>query len=100
MPVPSVAERGYANPGLLADTEWLATHLDDESLRIIDTRSAELYEAGHIPGAISLATAGGIPRSENNDMGTAEQFEALASKLGVANDSPVASTTHPVRRWA
>lgn len=34
-------------------TDWLADHLTD-GLVIIDIRSEELYEAGHIPGAISV----------------------------------------------
>jgi thiosulfate/3-mercaptopyruvate sulfurtransferase len=89
MPVAPVAERGYANPNLLSDTDWLAAHLDDANLRIIDTRSAELYEAGHIPGAISLVAHGGIPRSPANDMGTPEQFADLAGRMGIANDSTV-----------
>ena len=89
MPVPSVAERGYANPNLLADTDWLAEHLKDPNLRLIDTRSGDLYSAGHIPGAISLNAFGGIPRAGNNDMGTAAQFEQLAGTMGIANDSTV-----------
>lgn len=89
MPVPPVAERGYANPQLLADTDWLAEHLKDANLRLIDTRSADLYSAGHIPGAISLTAFGGIPRAGNNDMGTPEQFEQLAGTMGIAADSTV-----------
>src|SRR5215218_1475557 len=84
-----VSERGYANPGLLAETAWLEEHINDPSLRIIDTRSAQLYEAGHIPGAVSLAQHGGIPRAENGDMGTAEAFSQLAESLGVSADSTV-----------
>lgn len=48
------------------EVEWLARHLDDPRVRIVDTRSKphgaavvapegrELYAAGHIPGAIHL----------------------------------------------
>jgi thiosulfate/3-mercaptopyruvate sulfurtransferase len=48
------------------DVAWLATHLDDPRIRIVDTRSKphgaavvapegrELYAAGHIPGAVHL----------------------------------------------
>jgi thiosulfate/3-mercaptopyruvate sulfurtransferase len=45
----------YGNPQLLVETRWLAMHLDDRDLRIIDMRnSPEEYAAGHIPGAIHL----------------------------------------------
>jgi thiosulfate/3-mercaptopyruvate sulfurtransferase len=89
MPASPVSERGYANPGLLAETGWLEEHLNDPSVRIIDTRSAQLYEAGHIPGAVNLAQHGGIPRADNGDMGTAEAFAQLAGALGVSADSTV-----------
>jgi thiosulfate/3-mercaptopyruvate sulfurtransferase len=84
-----VAERGYANPGLLAETDWLAEHLNDPALRLIDTRSAELYAAGHIPGAVNLAAVGSIPRDSNGDMGTPEAFSELAQSLGINADSTV-----------
>ncbi len=47
---------GYGNPQFLVDTNWLALHLNDRDLRIIDMRnSPEEYAAGHIPGAVHLA---------------------------------------------
>src|SRR4249919_909986 len=84
-----ISQRGYANPELLAETGWLAEHLNDPNLRLIDTRSAEQYDAGHIPGAVSLAKIGRIPRAENGDMGTPEAFSALAAALGVTAESTV-----------
>jgi thiosulfate/3-mercaptopyruvate sulfurtransferase len=84
-----ISERGYENPQLLVETEWLAQHLNDDNLRIVDTRAADPYTAGHIPGAASLAAAGGIPRAENNDMGTPDEFERVAGNLGVTQDSTV-----------
>lgn len=89
MAVLPISERGYTNPGLLVDTEWLENHLGDPNLRLIDVRSAELYAAGHIPGAVSLAAHGGIPRAANGDMGTPEEFTRLAAALGVDRDSQV-----------
>jgi thiosulfate/3-mercaptopyruvate sulfurtransferase len=37
----------------IVSTEWLAAHLD-AGLVVIDIRDAEEYQAGHIPGAISV----------------------------------------------
>ena len=67
----------------------MAEHLADPSVRIIDTRQAPLYAEGHIPGAANLAAAGSVPRTENGDMGSPEEFAALAGKLGVSNSSTV-----------
>ena len=41
-PLP-VKERGYANPELLAETDWLADHLTDPNIRVIDARRPEQY---------------------------------------------------------
>jgi thiosulfate/3-mercaptopyruvate sulfurtransferase len=50
----------YANPAALVSTEWLAEHLADPHLRVLDSSfkqpgvtptAREDYDAGHIPGA-------------------------------------------------
>lgn len=45
----------YENPELLVDTDWLAEHRSDEGVRILDVRSLEDYEAGHVPGAVRIS---------------------------------------------
>ena len=42
----------YAHPQYLVTAQWLSEHLADPNVRVVDTRSPVLYEAGHIPGAI------------------------------------------------
>ena len=51
----------YARPEALVSTEWLAAHLDDADLRLLDgsfkmpgttPSAADEYRSGHIPGAI------------------------------------------------
>ena len=41
----------YANPELLWSSETLAERLPLPGLSIVDTRPAELFANGHIPGA-------------------------------------------------
>lgn len=89
MPVLPVNERGYTRPDLLVETGWLQQHLDDPRLRLIDTRSAELYAAGRIPGAVNLAAYGGVPREANGDMGSEDAFSRFAGAMGVDADSLV-----------
>jgi len=43
-----------AQPAYLVTARWLSEHLADPNVRVVDTRSPALYEAGHIPGAIFL----------------------------------------------
>ncbi len=44
----------YPNGQLLANTEWLAAHLNDPSVRILDIRSHQEYQQGHIPNAVNI----------------------------------------------
>ena len=45
-------ERGYAHPELLATTGWLAEHLDDPKVVIVDQDLPDAYSRLHIPGAV------------------------------------------------
>ncbi|PZD74728.1 Thiosulfate sulfurtransferase [Acaryochloris thomasi RCC1774] len=43
----------YAHPEALIDTQWLADHLNDPAIRIVEVdMSQEPYTNGHIPGAV------------------------------------------------
>ena len=45
----------YAHPEKLVSTEWLAAHLNDANLRIIESNEDMLlYDTGHIPGAVKV----------------------------------------------
>ena len=84
-----VAERGYAHPELLVETDWLADHLTDRNVRVIDARRPKDYEIGHIPGSVNVSGFGGIPRAENGDMADPDEFARLAGALGINNDMTV-----------
>ena len=48
-----IASRGYTQPDVLVSTEWVAAHLDDPNVRIIESdEDPLLYPSGHIPGAV------------------------------------------------
>src|SRR4030067_2443352 len=44
----------YLNHELLVETDWQSMHLDDEDIRIVDLRSREEYDKGHIKNAVHL----------------------------------------------
>ena len=49
------ADRGYVHPGVLVSTQWVADHLDDPKVRVVESdEDILLYEVGHIAGAIKL----------------------------------------------
>jgi thiosulfate/3-mercaptopyruvate sulfurtransferase len=42
----------YAHPERLVSTEWLAEHLDDPQVVVVESdEDVLLYETGHIPGS-------------------------------------------------
>ena len=84
-----IRNRGYANPELLTETDWLADHLSDPKLRVIDARWPKEYATNHVPGAINLNGFGGIPRADNGDMAKPDEFANVASSLGISNDMTV-----------
>ncbi len=71
MSVIPLHQRGYTNPQLLAETDWLAKHMDDPAVRIVDARPPQQYAAGHIPGAVNLPGTNGIPRTADGEMASA-----------------------------
>src|SRR5438876_6210797 len=47
----------YPKPELLAEPDWLAQHLDDPNITIVDARGAPRYAEGHIKNAVNLPVA-------------------------------------------
>jgi len=80
---------GYARPELLIDTAWLAQHLTDANVRIVDMR-ARGYADGHVPEAVFLDNNWiRNPKAPPTFLPTPQEFEALMSKLGISNDTRV-----------
>jgi thiosulfate/3-mercaptopyruvate sulfurtransferase len=99
----------FVNPQYLVETDWLAEHLADAELRIIDCTQylpgygdtvaittisgRENYERGHIPGAAYVDLLGEL--SDRTRTGTyapmppAEQFAAVMSRIGVGEGTRV-----------
>lgn len=80
----------YAHPEYLVETEWVAQHLDDPHVRIVESNEdALLYDTGHIPGAVRVDWFTTLQHPVRRDFLTKEEFEALCSSLGISNDTTV-----------
>jgi thiosulfate/3-mercaptopyruvate sulfurtransferase len=80
----------YANPGVLVSTQWVADHLDDPSVRILESdEDLLLYEIGHIPGALKLDWQTQMQQQVTRDFVDKAGFEQLMRERGVANDTTV-----------
>jgi len=90
----------YARPGALVDTEWLAAHLDDPHIRVVDSSfklpgitptAREDYDRGHIPGAVffdidDIAEPG---TSLPHMIPSPERFAQKMAERGIGNDDRV-----------
>ena len=80
----------YARPDSLVSTEWVAQHLDDPQVRIVESNEDPLlYETGHIPGAVKVDWFTTLQHPVRRDFVTQEEFEEVCSSLGIANDTTV-----------
>jgi thiosulfate/3-mercaptopyruvate sulfurtransferase len=78
----------YARPEYLVETEWVAAHLDDPSVRLIESdEDPLLYAMGHIPGAAQVDWFSTLQHPLRRDFLTKEKFEETCSALGIANDT-------------
>ena len=83
------APASYARPELLVDTAWLAAHANDANVRVIDMRTRG-YAEGHIPGAVFVDNNWiRNPKAPPTFLPTPQEFEALMSRLGIANTTRV-----------
>ena len=78
----------YAHPEYLVETDWVADHLKDPQVRIIESdEDFLLYETGHIPGGVKVDWFTTLQHSVRRDFITQAEFESLCSRLGIANDT-------------
>ena len=79
----------YAND-VLVETEWLADHLDDDSIRIVEVdENPALYAEAHIPGAIGFDWREDLQDPVRRDFLDAEAFGELMGSRGISNDHTV-----------
>jgi thiosulfate/3-mercaptopyruvate sulfurtransferase len=90
----------YANTDALVSTEWLAAHLGEAGVVVVDASyfvpggiapAKEQYTAGHIPGAVffDINDIADPDASQDHTMPSAAVFGAKVGALGISNDSHV-----------
>jgi thiosulfate/3-mercaptopyruvate sulfurtransferase len=96
MPSPQVIGHPADDPAvrksLIVSTEWLAQHLKDESLVLLQVGEKDEYTAAHIPGAQFIALADiSTPRDAKLalELPAVSQLKATFEKLGVGDKSRI-----------
>ena len=80
-PTVNPTTKGYPNGSLLAGQE----HLSDDGVVIIDARSVDAYNSGHIPGEINLPWKGFCDSSIN--LKSVSELETEIGSAGIKEDS-------------
>lgn len=96
-----IQQRGYARPDSLVSTEWVAQHLNDPAIRIIESNEDPLlYPSGHIPGAVEVDWTRDLNDQLRRDYLGKVEFEALMSRIGVTPETTVIFYGDKSNWWA
>ncbi len=80
----------YAHPDMLVSTEWVAEHLNDANVRIVESdEDVLLYELGHIPSSVKIDWHTDLQDPLRRDFVNKAGFEKLLSGLGIGNYTTV-----------
>jgi thiosulfate/3-mercaptopyruvate sulfurtransferase len=82
------AEQGYANPAALVSTQWVADHLNDPNVRLLEVDvDTSAYGQGHIEGAVGINWTTQLGDPVRRDIPSREAWNKLLSDSGVSNDT-------------
>jgi len=81
---------GYAFEGALVSTQWLAEHLGDMRVRLVEVSvDTAAYDTGHIPRAVGWSWKQDTQDTLRRDIPDQAAFEQLMSRAGITNDASV-----------
>jgi thiosulfate/3-mercaptopyruvate sulfurtransferase len=81
---------GYANANALVSTEWVAEHLKDPKVRVVESNEdILLYDVGHVPGAVKVDWHADLNDPVTRDFVGPEAFATLAARLGIGPETTV-----------
>jgi thiosulfate/3-mercaptopyruvate sulfurtransferase len=80
----------YSNPRALVDAEWLAAHIGDADVAIIEVdEDTTAYEKGHIEGAVAVNWATELHALPRRDFVSSDQLAELLGSKGIASDQTI-----------
>ena len=85
-----MASDGYVNPRVLVETSWVAEHLSDPGLRLVEVDvDTTAYDSGHIAGAVGWNWRTDLQRHPVRDIPAQAEWEALLARSGITRDITV-----------
>jgi thiosulfate/3-mercaptopyruvate sulfurtransferase len=95
-----ISERGYSSD-VLVSTQWVAEHLSDPHLRIVESNEDQLlYSSGHLPGAVEVDWVNDLNHHLRRDYLDRPEFEKLASRIGITPETTVVFYGDKNNWWA
>jgi thiosulfate/3-mercaptopyruvate sulfurtransferase len=82
----------YAHPEILVDTAWVAQHLSDPDIRLVELHfNSEEYDKGHIPGAVFWNVLSDIAQANDHYRINYDKsvFEQLMARSGITTDMTI-----------
>lgn len=74
----------------VAQPDWLEKNIDNPSVRIVEVSTEPgIYERGHIKNAAKIVWHTDLVDTVNRDIASAKNFQKLAQKLGINQDTTV-----------
>lgn len=91
----------YAHPEALVSTDWVAGHLNDSNVRIVESNEdVLLYDTGHVPGAVKIDWVDDLNDPLVRDYLDGEHFAKLLSSKGIGPDTTVVFYGDKNNWWA
>jgi thiosulfate/3-mercaptopyruvate sulfurtransferase len=86
----SEVQMGDYAKDVIVETDWVAEHLDDDGIRIVEVdENPALYAEAHIPGAIGFDWKNELQDQVKRDFLGPEEFGKLMGSRGISNDHTV-----------
>jgi len=96
-----VESRGYVHGDVLVSTDWVADHVNDPEVRVIESNEDMLlYPSGHIPGAVQVDWTLDLNDQVRRDYLSREAFGALGSRIGITPGTTVVFYGDKNNWWA
>jgi thiosulfate/3-mercaptopyruvate sulfurtransferase len=97
----AIADRGYAHPEVLVSTDWVAAHLDDPSVRLVESdEDPLLYASAHLPGAVEVDWTRDLNDPLRRDYLDDRRFAELMGRIGVTPETTLVLYGDKNNWWA
>ncbi len=86
----ATAPSGYANSTALVSTDWVAQHLNDPNVRLVEVDvETTAYDQGHIRNAVGWNWHTELSDPIRRDLPSKQAWEQLLGRSGISNDTKI-----------